>query len=243
MKFLEKNKFLKISLINDDNDFIFNLYNDYDEESFINLKFLKFNYLKKNIKNRKIFLKIRKGLTSTEKKNSLKRDSNFSIVQQYINVSLKGGNKDIVFKNLDKAVEIIFFSFNDENEEFIKYKNFFNLNFLVNNFIDYCDFSFLLGEFLPQYYSVFDIKTKKNHKKSRKIKKYSHEIIYIPENKRLKNTLKVLNMYTNNFKNYELWERLFWMFTTVINNKKNSYIYKRRAYIYKKSIRFFVNRK
>lgn len=201
MKFLTLNNFLYSNKVNFSNDFISKLYEDSYKYNIL----MELGYSKSFVKKRKVYLNIKKGITKTEKKNSLKRDINNTTLQQFINIMIYKGNKSSLFKHFNDAIENFFFILNDENEEFIKYKNYIPLHFLVNNFIEYNDFNHLLSVFLPKYFSVFDIITIKNNKKRNKnAKKYSHEIVYIPENKRLKNTLKLINIYTENFKNYEL---------------------------------------
>lgn len=238
MKFLTKDTLKKNNIYYTDNlfEFISN-----HPITYHNL--IKLGYLKKNVKNRKVLLNIKKGLTKTEKKNSLKRDKNNTLLQQYLNIMLKNGDKGTLFKNVNKSVENFFLIFNNENEEFYNYKNYLILNYLINNFMEYNDFNYLLEIFLPQYCSIFDIKTVKNKKKSKSLKKYKHEILYIPESKRLKNLLKIINIYSNNFKNYFFWERLLWLFINLITDKNKTNLLKRRSFIYKKSIKFFKNTK
>lgn len=240
MKFLSK-KNLNFLFNNHDEDLSIGSYNTIP----FNHELLFLDYTKKNVKKRKIVLDIKKGITKTEKKNSLKRDKNNTILQQYFNIMIKNGNKNTLFKNFDQAIEMFFFILNGEDENFNNYRNYSSLNFLVNNLVEYNDFSYLLEIFLPKYFSLFDIKTIKNNKKKRSLKKYSHEVVYISENKRLKNLLKIINTYSENFKNYELWDRLFWTFIKLILNdgSKKSYLLNRRSYIYKKSIKFFINNK
>lgn len=204
LKFLTNQKKNNFNL-NYKNNFIINIYDN--EHIFYILTNL--GYMKKNVIKRKFLLNIKKGITKTEKKNSLKRDKNISILNSYLNIMIFNGNKNTLFKHFNEAVENFFYIFNNENDEFYKHKDYLILNYLSNNFIEYNDFVYMLNKFLPDYYSIFDIKTKKNNKKSKNKKKYSHKIFYIPENKRLKNTLKILNSYSNTFKNYNLWERLF----------------------------------
>lgn len=175
-------------------------YKDLDEY-FISLDL---GLLKKNVKNRKISSKIKKGITTTEKKNSLKRDKNLPMLNQFINIMNGDGNKRLIFKNFNKAIELFFFTLNEENEEFFKYKNYAIFLFLIKNYHEYNNFNYIFEDLIPNYYSIFDIKTKKNYKKRKQIKKYKHEIIYIPEPKRLKNVLKIISFYSENFKNYYL---------------------------------------
>lgn len=239
MKFLNKNYFFKNNLSSDTSIHFDSIFDKFDNLN----NFLEIEYLKKNVKNRKIISKIKKGITKTEKKNSLKRDKNNTVIQQYINVMVYNGNKNTILKNFNKSIELFFCIFDENNEEFMKYKNYSALNFLSNNFSEYNDFQYILDIFLPKYFCIFDIKTKKNNKKKRSLKKYRHDIVYIPEPKRLKNTLKIINTYSESFKHYNLWERLFWLFINLIIDDKKSFILKRRSFIYKKSVKFFINKK
>lgn len=245
MKFLFKNNFYNLTKINYSNTNNYSLltYNDVSEDIPELSDFFSIEYSKKVVLNRKILLNIKKGLTKSEKKNSLKRDKNNTILQQYINIAVKNGNKSTFFKHFNMAVDNFYFILNNENDEFYKYKNYLIYNFLVNNFMEYNDFNFILENSLKEFFSMFDIKTIKSRKKSKTLKKYTHQIFFIPENKRLKNLLKVLNAYSEGFKNYNLWERLFWLFIILITDKKRTNLIKRRNYIYKKSIKFFKNNK
>ena len=239
MKFLKTGNTFRNTYVNFNSEIIPIIY----ENLIGHHPFLRVGYLKDNVKKIKILLNIKKGITTTEKKNSLKRDKNNTLMQQYFNIMVGNGDKGTLFKHFNKAVENFFYILNDQNEEFFKYKNYLPLFYLSNHFIEYNDFNFILKEFLPKYFSLFDIKTKKTTKRMKSSKKYTHEVVYIPEPKRLKNTLKVINVYSENFKNYDLWERLFWMFLSIIMDKKRSYLINRRSYIYKKSLKFFVNKK
>lgn len=202
-------------------------------------KFLDYQILRENIKKRKIFNRIRKGITSTEKKNSIKRDVNFNLVQQYVNVVFKNGCKEFTFNQFNIVSETFFLSLNENLDEFKKYKDFMSLYFLSEYVKDYNNFGFVLFNSALSLESIFDIKTKKMPKKLKSIKKFSHEIVFIPKVKRLKNVLRVLNLYSENFKNYTLWERFFWMFLSVSLDPKKSFVYKRKLFIYKKSLKFF----
>lgn len=216
--------------------------NDRKKLGFDFKKFFNLNYAKVNIKNRKVLLNIRKGVTLTEKKNSVKRDKNNMLIQQYVNICSKTGNKNTLIKHFNIMVENFFMIFNEEFDEFQNYKNYEVINYLVNNINSYSNFNFLLESTLINFQSIFDIKTKKNQKKLKLQKKFSHEVIYVPKKKRLKNNLKIISIYSENFKYYSYWERLFWMFAIVILDFKKSFVYNRRNYVYKKSVKFFSNK-
>lgn len=197
---------------NDQNDALFNKFEEEKRKKdlILNLKrFFDSNYTKTNVKKRKVLLNIKKGVTLTEKKNSIKRDKNNILIQQYLNVCSKTGNKNTLLKHFNIMLENFFMIFNEDFEEFQKHKNYAIINYLVNNVNSYSNFNFLLESSLINFQSVFDIKTKKNQKKQKLQRKFSHEIIYIPKQKRLKSMLKVISVYSENFKYYSYWERLF----------------------------------
>lgn len=171
--------------------------------------FMEYEYLKSNVKRRKILRSIKKGVTSTEKKNSIKRDLNNTFIQQFINVTFKNGKKEYMFNQINVVSENLFYVLNEEHEDFLKYKNYKSLCFLSEYSSYFNDFNSIFFNSLINLESLFDIKTKKNPKKLKLPKKFSHEVVFIPRIKRLKSTLKVLNIYSENFKNYSVWERFF----------------------------------
>ena len=205
--------------------------------------YLDYWILKDNFKRRKILNRIKKGVTSTEKKNSIKRDLNQNLFQQYINVTFKKGNKEYIFNQINIASETFFLSLNEDFDEFYKYKDYKSFVFLSNYVKEYNNFNFILCNSLLNFESIFDIKTRKNSKKLRRVKPYNQEIVFIPKSKRLKSVLRNLAVYSESFKNYSLWERLFWLFMLISLDFKKSPIFKRKMYIYKKSINFFSKKK
>lgn len=234
MKFLYKDSFFKkknnITLYSN-----YTLLENFENKS----KFFKFFVLKDKKYYRKVFLKTRKGLSLNEKKNSIIRDFNYDTLQKLINIMTKKGKKNTTFEHINKAIEHFFFSFNEFNYDFGNYDNYKNLMFLMNNLHEYNNFNYLFNLSLKRHISIFDLKPKKIDKKKKK-QTNSYEITYIPPKRRLKNLLKIISFYSENFKNYSFWERLFWLFFSIIVNKKPFYISKRRNYIYKKAIRQFI---
>lgn len=241
----QNNKFNFFSdfTINIDKKFIKFYENIENDDNLDTFNFIDYEYFKSNVKRRKILNNIKKGVTSTEKKNSIKRDVNNTLMQQFINVVFKNGNKEFIFNQVNTVSENLFFILNEEHEDFYKYKNYKSLCFLSEFSPKFNNFNSIFFNSLIDLESLFDIKTKKNPKKLKLLKKFSHEIVFIPKIKRLKNTLKVLNVYSENFKNYNIWERLFWMILFVILDQKKSFLFKRRSFIYKKSLKFFSKKK
>lgn len=211
-------------------------YSDYSE-------YLEYWILKDNYKKRKILNRIKKGVIRSEKKNSIKRDLNNNLFQQYINIVSKKGNKEFTFSQFNISSEIFFLSLNENFDEFKNYKDYLSFVFLSDLVKEYNNYNFILTNTLLNLESIFDIKTKKSPKKMKRLKPFTHEIVFIPKVKRLKNVLRVFNVYSENFKNYNLWERLFWLFLSVSLDYKKSPVYKRKLYIYKKSIKFFSKNK
>lgn len=231
MKFLKKNFFLYSDNINDNKKFD-NLEYIFDLENCF--------FYEKSIKKKKNYLnKIRPGICENKKKSSILRDENFSFINQYININLKNGKKNSFFKSLNTMNNNLFFCFKEVLPDFEKYKNYHNIVFLYNLNNDYSDLNNIITNYIKDLKSIFEIRTIKNNKKLNLPNKYSHEIIYLPKERRAKYVLKALSLYKENFKKYDLWERIFWSFFLTILNKNNSAIAKRKTYIYIKSLKFF----
>ena len=228
MKFLCNNIFIKN-------------FNDYNEslQYDLDLKYIDYFFEKNFIRNKKFILKSKLGVVDNQKKSSLIRDKDISFTNQYINLNQKRGKKHLFFKSFNKNLENIFYSLTHYNDDFKIYKNYENLVFLFNSGYYHSKVNDLMFYLIKDLESIFEIKTIKNNKKLKLPNKYSHEIVYIPKQKRLKYVLRALSIYKESFKNYSLWERLFWSFLLTILNKNNSFLVRRRSYIYLKSIKFF----
>jgi hypothetical protein len=46
-----------------------------------------------------------------------------------------------------------------------------------------------------------------------------------------------MNAYSERFKNYSYWERLYWMFVSVLLDSKNSFLLKRKFFVYKMALK------
>ena len=101
---MQKLKFLNLNYVNrnfpkfDINLYEFLMYNTNfkNQESIYFYNY--FSFLKKNIKSRKIFRKAVNGRRRNQKNDSLKRDRNSTIVEQFFNVSMKSGKKLVILK-------------------------------------------------------------------------------------------------------------------------------------------------
>lgn len=156
------------------------------------------------IKNRKLVNQTRLGIAKNIKKSSIRRNKYFNFLNLYINISHKKGKKLNFLKNFNKSAESVFTVFNESLVEFENYKNYENYIFLCNNDFRYSNFNSLIDLSLSNLESIFEIKTIKNNKKLKLPTKYTHEIIYIPKERRLKYVMRALSLYKENFKSYYL---------------------------------------
>lgn len=217
-----------------------NITNQEDEDDLKNLKnsFLYF-YIKKDVRKRKMINKSKKNVTNNNNNNSLRRDKNVTMYNLFLKGILKNGLKCRYNKHSNFFLESFFFNLNNKNEDFLKYDNYEFFCFILKRNNCYNDINYILDLIIPTYNCIFDIKTKKNPKHLKSEKKYSHQIVYVPRGRRIKKSLKSMSFYIENYKNYFLWERLFWLFTFIIFNSKRSFLVKKREFIYKKSLKFF----
>lgn len=216
-----------------------NFYCDDFSLDYLSDYYLNFCFEKQTNKNRKNINNIRPGVSKNIKKNSIKRDKNNNLLFQFISLNTKKGKKTLILKNISIMLESLFFSFSNFCVEFNNYSNYNSLFYIFNKNIYYFNPNNIFFLITSGLESIFEIKTKKNNKKLKLKEKYSHEIAYIPRERRLKYILRSLSFYKENFKNYNLWERLFWSFFNILLNKEKSFLSARREYIYIKSVKFF----
>lgn len=204
--------------------------------------FLKFDYEKNFVKNRRNHMLMRPGVSDSPKKNSLMRNKNFSNLGQIMSIFIKTGNKKTIFKHHNIMYNNFYDMFKGEDNKDLNIKNFIIFKKLFKNIPSiYRNFNYILNKQLPIFNSIFDIKPIKNPVKKNKSdnKKYTYEVTYLKKDKRVRNTLKVIELYNESFKSYFLWERLLFMYLSILINWQNSFLIKRRSYIYSKSIKFF----
>jgi len=238
---------LKFLNLNYKNNFLFNDSNLYEFlVCDINLKnqeylyfYSYFSFLKKNIRSRKIFKKAINGRRRNQKNDSFKRDKNSTIVEQFFNVSMKDGKKLVILKQWNIFITNLFDSFKEDNNNLSHYKNYESLLDLLRSKKNYYNFDLLLNRSLTLFEPLFNVKIEKASKrmKSKLNKKYIYKVVYIKKEKRLKHILKLINSYSERFQNYNYWERLYWMFASILLEPKNSYLWRRKIYVYKKSLK------
>ena len=190
----------KLKTLNFKNCFYKSFHFNYDFYYF-NFCFYKYNKLNKNI-----FIKnINKKLKNFKDK-SFNRDKNLSILKKYYNISVYNGKKESFFNSFNDFIKLFFFIFIKKNNYFNFYANYINLYKLLEiKKINY-DFNVLIKDFIYEYMSIFDIqicKVPKKYKLKFK-KKFTFELSYIYNKKRLKYTLKLLNNFVKNNNNLNL---------------------------------------
>jgi hypothetical protein len=163
-----------------------------------------YSFLKKQVKTRKIFIKMINGKPKNNKKDSIKRDKNNTLIDHFLKISMKTGDKFTLLKHFNIFLNNFYLSFNNKDENFFNYKDYITLFNLLKYKKNYYDFNFLLKESITPLESLFNVQlnklTKKNKNKSKR--KYSYNVTYINKKKRLKYVLKLINNYTEKFKYY-----------------------------------------
>lgn len=210
-------------------------FKNWENENFYNY----FSFFKKSIKSRKIFRKAINGRRRNQKNDSFKRDKNSTIVEQFFNVSMKDGKKLVILKQWNIFVSNLFDSFKENDNNLSHYKNYESILDLLNTKKNYYNFDLLLNRSIILFEPLFNVKIEKASKrmKSKLNKKYVYKVVYIKKEKRLKHVLKLINSYSERFQNYNYWERLYWMFASILLESKNSYLWRRKIFVYKKALK------
>ena len=198
-----------------------------------------YSYFKKNVKSRKVLKKAVNGRPRNDKNDSFKRDKNINIIGKFFNVSVRDGNKFNLIKHWNIFVNNFFDSFKESNENIIHYKNYEAISELLSTKKVYYNFDILLNRSISLFEPLFNVKINKANKRIRAKynKKYVYNIIYIKRRKRLKHVLKLINSYSERFKNYTYWERLYWMFVSILLDPRNSFLLKRKLFVYRTALK------
>jgi len=176
-------------------------FHTYYDFYYFNFCFYKYNKLNKNI-----FIKNINKKVKNFKEKSFNRDKNLTILKKYYNISVYNGKKESFFNNFNSFTKLFFFIFIKKNNHFNSYVNYNNLFKLLDIKKINFDFNVLIKDFIYEYMSIFDIqicKVPKKYKLKLK-KKFTFELMYIYNKKRLKYTLKLLNNFVKNNHNLNL---------------------------------------
>jgi hypothetical protein len=152
-----------------------------------------YSFLKTHIKTRKVFFKNINGRIKNKSKDSVRRDTNNTLVDLFLNVSMKGGNKLVLLKHFNIFLNNFYTSFNNKDDDFFNYKDYITLFNLLKYKKNYYNFNFLLKESIIPLESLFNVQlnkvSKKNKNKSKK--KYLYNVTYINKKKKVKICIKI----------------------------------------------------
>lgn len=185
-----------------------------------------FCFYKYNKTNKNIFIKNLNKKIKNFKEKSFLRDKNITILKKYYNISVYNGKKESFFNKFNSFIKLFFYIFIKNNNYFDNYINYNNLYKLLELKKINFDFNILIKDFIYEYMSIFDIqicKVPKKYKLKFK-KKFTFELSYIYNKKRLKYTLKLLNNFVKNNNNLNLKINFFWTFIELLLNPKNSFL-------------------
>lgn len=203
-----------------------------------------FSYFKYTRFKKKIFIKNNNKKKINFKNISSLRDKNINLIKKYYNVSNYNGKKESFFNNFNSFLKLFFFIFIRKNSFYSMKENYFffyeNLN---SKFINY-NFYFFIKDILYESNSIFDIKINKVSKKyqSKIKKKFIFELVYINKNKRIRQTLKLINNNIKNNKMLDLKNNMLSSFYEVLSHPKNSFLWKRKISIYNKAMKKFFKK-
>jgi len=173
---------------------------------------------------------------------SVKRRSNINIAGKFLNFFLRRGLKIQYLKALNLGISGFYFFYFFFNKFLVKqHSNYSSVFGLIPNFIGFYHFSKMLNFFSNLLEPFFYLRVKRVEKKYRKKikKKFVSETVYIKPPKRIGLVLKSLLYYTNMFSHNSVSERLSWALFKTLTEQKNSYLYKRKIYMYTKMFKKF----
>ena len=173
---------------------------------------------------------------------SVKRRNNLNISNKFLNFFLRKGLKIQYLKALNLGISGFYFFYFFFNKFLIKqHEGYSSVFSLIPNFIGFYHFSKMLDFFSTLLEPFFYLRVKRVEKKYRKKlkKKFVSETVYVKPQKRIGLVLRSLLYYTNIFSHNCVSERLSWALFKTLTEQKNSYLYKRKIYMYTKMFKKF----
>lgn len=162
--------------------------------------------------------------------------------EDYINFFFKNGLKKKIKLQLLKSFNFFFLFFYNNNNVWENFQK--NINILKNSF--FLNFNFfrinLILEFLINFLNpVFDLLcyNKPNTYKKKSDTGFFFKLKYLDYNLRKKRALKWLYLYSLNFNDRLFFKKIFKSIFFTFIEGKNSFLYKKKIQIYKKTIKIF----
>lgn len=219
-------KFLKINNYNHNNSV-------FSEK----ITFNNFNNISKHIKYEKQY--INKSTTVTNSNTMVFFKNVFSKHSSCTDIFLKNtsysGGKLKMLSGLNNVSKLFFFNFFKKSKflelKFPSYNIFFNFS-KSNEF--FFDLNYIFKNIITLNESIFSTKIVKLDKRLKKKSKskFDFELKYLHKNKRYSHTIKLLNLYSNNFNYYKFDERILSTLFATLFEQKNSDLYKKKIYTY-----------
>lgn len=192
-------------------------------------------YQKRFIKNKKFFIKTKKGRKFDVRLDSLKRFKNFNFNNQIINMWVKKGLKLNLMKHYNIFLKIFYKILLDNAQQFKDSQNYDYVLELLDTKDYYYKFENLLKNPFKELEYIFDLKIKKLNKKLQKKykKKYDFKVIHINKEKRVRYIIRLLYSNLNLYKFNQYSDRIFSLMSTTVFNTKDLEIWERRFSTYK----------
>lgn len=170
---------------------------------------------------------------------SQKRLKNLSIFDRFLNLFFKDGLRLKYLNYFNKSIQQIYHTL---------YFFWKTLTFAQYVYIDslfssekhnYDIFSALIYEMTVLLEPMFQMRVEKVNKQFKKVikKRFTSKIIYVKPNKRLHLAMKAIILYLNLFKPHKINERFYHSLFKTLVEQKQSYLYKRKIYLYNRLIK------
>lgn len=175
---------------------------------------------------------------------SVNRSAKVPLVNRFLNLFLKKGLKIKYTNFLNTAINLIYYNFFFFNKTLsvthINYNEFLLIIPTIRGFYMFNNTLKLMVNLLEPF---FYLKVKRVEKKYRKHlkKKFVGQTIYIKPAKRVGLVLRSYIYYLNLFSNYNVEPRLASSLFKTLVEHKNSYLYRRKLYMYSKIFKKYQN--
>ena len=185
---------------------------------------------------------VKKIQYQTKEKSSLKRNRNKTQLNRFLSFLFRKGSKIKYLNYLNSGINFLFFSFFFFDKNLTEnHKGYSETVELIPSFTNFYSIDIILQHFINLLEPFFYLRIKRVEKKFRKHlkKKFLAHPAYVNPSKRTNLVLKSLSYYINLFPSFYFSERVgYSLFKTLIEHRE-SYLYKRKIYMYSKIFRKF----
>lgn len=187
-----------------------------------------------NFKTRKLNKKTLQGKKLKIFTASYRRDKNLNLLNMYLNLSTKQGNKETYSKYMNRMIYYFMTYFYEKDEFFYFQPRFFYFYFLAKTEKIYYLFENIFENCVYNTQIIFNIHYQKLEKSQRIKYKQKYKIVlkHIPIKRRVKHILTLINRSATEMTHKNLDSRILKSVTENCFNPKDSYIWRRKMYIY-----------